>query len=143
MLDEEKFSIPIDVTDVMANAKQANIRWKVKPTDAGMPVWELTFRGAQVFVTNPVTNAEADAFGAWMTKEGHFAGGPVVCQLSRFKGTIRLYVVVAKAVRDDAKRDESFRQLAVHLSNQVFGAAPVAVFACDENLLPEKSFKDR
>jgi hypothetical protein len=142
VLDEEKFSIPIDVTDV-ADAKQANIRWKLKPTDAGLPVRELNFNGAQVFVTNPVTNAEADAFGAWMAKEGHFAGGPVVCQLSRSKDRFHLYVVVAKAARDDEKRDESFRKLAVDLSNQVFGAAPVTVFTCDENLMPEKSFTHR
>jgi len=78
-----------------------------------------------------------------MTKEGHFAFGPVVCLLSRSKDRFHLYVVVAKAVRDDEKRDESFRKLAVDLSNQVFGAAPVAVFACDENLMPEKSFAHR
>jgi len=74
VLDEEKFSIPIDVTDDAATAKQANIRWKLKPTDAGMPIRDLNSKGAQVFVTNPVTNAEADAFGAWMTKECHFTG---------------------------------------------------------------------
>lgn len=127
--------IGIDVTV----EKNANVVWKLRPGEEGLPVREMEFNGAQVFVTFPVTEQVAKRFGNCLVHEGVFDGEPYACRLSKSGSAYEIHLAVKAEIEDDDEAQEMFRKLGAEMSMHVFDSAPVVIHLCDSSLTPLKA----
>ena len=95
---------------------------------------EKNFKGVQLFYTDAVTEAEADALGAYLIEQEFADGEEKTVQLNKTGKTYEFRMVVKKGIEKDQENISMFKIVAAELSANVFKGEPVEVHICDDQL---------
>lgn len=95
---------------------------------------EKNFDGVQLFYTDAVTEAEADALGAYFISNEYANGEKKTVQLNKTDKTYQCRMVMRKEFEKNQKNISLFKAVAASLSVNVFKGAPVEIHICDDQL---------
>ena len=95
---------------------------------------EKDFKGVQLFYTEAVTEAEADALGDYLIESEFADGEEKTVQLNKTGKTYEFRMVIKKGVEKDPEYINLAKTYAAELSANVFNGKPVEIHLCDEAL---------
>jgi len=95
---------------------------------------QKNFKGTELFYTDAVTEAEADALGAYLIESEVADGEEKTVQLNKTGKTYEFRMVIKKGVEKDPEIISLFKVYANELSENVFKGAPVEIHLCDDEL---------
>lgn len=95
----------------------------------------LEFNGGEVFYTDAVQEAEANALGEYLVDGlGYFDGGQKSVQLDRRDGTLAVRFCVMEGAWDNAEAQTAFRAIQALLSLEVFDGEPIDIHLCNASM---------
>lgn len=95
---------------------------------------EKEYNGVQLFYTDAVTEAEADALGNYLITAEFADGEKKSVQLDKTNGNYLFRMVVKEGYESNDEFSVIAQAFAADLSTNVFNGSPVEVHLCDENL---------
>ena len=95
---------------------------------------EKHFKGVQLFYTDAVTEAEADALGDYLIKSEFADGEEKTIQLNKTGKTYEFRMVIKKGIEKDQDYISVVKIYAAELSANVFKGEPLEVHLCDDQL---------
>lgn len=104
-----------------------SVSWEIKPAIGE----KLVFNKGELFFEAPVTQAEAQKLGEYLTKDGFFDGQPKTAQIQKSGTTYEFKMVVKKNMEKDLSFIALLPTVARTLSTQVFDGTPIRIYLCD------------
>lgn len=95
---------------------------------------EKEFNGVQLFYTDAVSEAEADALGEYLTQSGFADGEKKTVQLTKEGDTFQFRMVVVDNYKEIDNYESIFSYTARNISELVFDNKPVELHACNDKL---------
>ena len=92
----------------------------------------LEFNGGEVFYTDAVREAEAQALGEFLVEGEFFDGSRTSVQLDRRDETVLVRFALTDGTCDDADIQAAYSKLQTQLSLFVFDGGPVEIHLCNE-----------
>jgi hypothetical protein len=102
-------------------------------TTAGLTGNKLTFNGGDLYYASSIKEIEVKKLGEYLTQGEIFDGSPKSIQVQRNRDIFEIRMVIKKGYDTNEKFVEDVRGMAVEISEQVFGNAPVDVHLCDSS----------